>query len=247
VTVDVSADVGEGADDLPLFEFVTSVSVACGAHAGDAQTMEACVAEAARRGISVGAHPGYPDREGFGRRAIELSDAELSATLREQIEALGVVCRRHGVPLAHVKPHGALYNEAARDAGLARTIARAVAGAGEGVALVGMAGSAMLDAAKAEGVAAVAEAFADRRYRSDGTLAARSAAGALIEDPAAAAAQALAVALGEPVATIDGGAISIRAETICLHADTPGAIANARAVRAALEGAGVRVAPLAAR
>jgi 5-oxoprolinase (ATP-hydrolysing) subunit A len=247
VTIDVSADVGEGADDLPLFEFVTSVSVACGAHAGDAQTMDACVAEAARRGVSVGAHPGYPDREGFGRRAMELSDEELSATLREQIETLRAVCRRHGVPLAHVKPHGALYNEAARDASLARTIARAVAGAGEGAALVGLAGSAMLDAAKDEGVAAVAEAFADRRYRSDGTLAPRSLAGALIEVPAAAAAQALAIARGEPVATVDGTALSIRAETICLHADTPGAIANARAVRAALEGAGVRVAPLASR
>jgi len=209
--------------------------------------MEACVAEAARLGVSVGAHPGYPDREGFGRRPMELSEGVLTSTLLEQIEALRVVCARHGLPLVHVKPHGALYNRAARDAGLARTIARAVARAGDRIALVGLAGSAMLDEAAAEGVAVVAEAFADRRYLSDGTLAPRSHPDALITDPAAAAGQALAVAHGDPIATIDGNPLSITAETICLHADTPGAIANARAVRAALEGAGVRVAPLAPR
>jgi UPF0271 protein len=245
--IDLSADVGEGADDLPLFAVVTSVSVACGAHAGDSATMEACVAEAERRGVAVGAHPGYPDREGFGRRPMELSDDDLTAALLDQIEALRAVCARHGVPLTHVKPHGALYNQAARDAGLARAIARVVAEAADGLALVGLAGSAMLDAAAREGVAGIAEAFADRRYLADGTLAPRSRADALIEDPAAAAAQALAIVRGDPIETVDGTPLHIEAKTVCVHADTPGAIANVRAVRAALEGDGVRVAPLAPR
>jgi 5-oxoprolinase (ATP-hydrolysing) subunit A len=245
--IDLSADVGEGADDLPLFTVVTSVSVACGAHAGDLETMEACVAEAQRRGVAVGAHPGYPDREGFGRRPMVLSDEDLTATLLDQIKALRAVCARQGVPLTHVKPHGALYNRAARDPSLARTIARVVARAGEGLALVGLAGSTMLDAAAGEGVAGVAEAFADRRYLADGTLAPRSRRDALIEDPAAAASQALAIARGDPIETVDGTTLRIDAETICVHADTPGSIAGARAVRAALEAGGVRVAPLALR
>jgi 5-oxoprolinase (ATP-hydrolysing) subunit A len=243
--------VGEGADDLPLFGVVTSVSVACGAHAGDAATMEACVAEAKRLGVSVGAHPGYADREGFGRRPMELSDSELTKSLLEQIGSLREICDRLGVPLIHVKPHGELYNRAARDPGLARTIARAVAQtaerAGDEPALVGLAGSVLLDAAAREGIVAIAEAFADRRYLADATLAPRSRPGALIDDPGAAAAQALAIAEGHPIETIDGAPLTILAETICVHADTPGAIANARAIRTALEGAGVRVAPLARR
>jgi UPF0271 protein len=251
VTIDLSADVGEGADDLPLFVFVSSVSVACGAHAGDVETMEACVAEAQRLGVAVGAHPGYPDREGFGRRPMDLSDAELTATLLEQIEALRTVCARLDVPLTHVKPHGALYNEAARDPGLARTIARIVAQAAAGsdaaLSVVGLAGSVMLDAAAREGVASYTEAFADRRYLADGMLAPRSDPGALIEDPAIAAVQGLAIARGDPIETLDGAPVRIRADIICVHADTPDAISSARAVRSALEAAGVRVAPLARR
>src|SRR5213593_4638371 len=140
VRIDLNADVGEGADDLPLLQLVTSVSIACGAHAGDDDTMRRCVAEAARRGVVVGAHPGYPDREGFGRRFLEMSNEALTASLLDQIGALQAVCDDGGLTLAHVKPHGALYNQAAVDRDLAETVARTVAAAGSGLRLIGLAG-----------------------------------------------------------------------------------------------------------
>ena len=244
MTIDLSADVGEGADDLPLFPLVTSISVACGAHAGDMATMDRCVAEAARLGVVVGAHPGYPDAAGAGRRAVTISDAELTTTLVEQIEALREICGRHGVPLVHVKPHGALYNQAAVDASLAATIARAVRAVDPALRLVGLAGSALVSAASDAGLRGIAEAFADRRYLADGTLVPRGSTGALITDPIEAAAQALALARGDPIATLDGDPIRVEAETLCLHADTPGALDSARLVRATLERAGIAVAPV---
>ena len=244
--VDLSADVGEGADDLPLFPFLTSVSVACGAHAGDEATMERCVAEAKRLGVSVGAHPGFPDREGFGRRVIPMSDDDLARTLRRQIGVLRTICERGGVPLTQVKPHGALYNEAAVDHGLAVAVVEAVRT--EGLIVVALAGSKLLAAAGEAGIDAAAEAFADRRYLADGTLAPRSLAGSLIEDPAAAAEQAVALATGGPIRTIDGDPLVIEGvRTVCLHSDTPGAPDTAGTVRDALERADVRVAPLAGR
>jgi 5-oxoprolinase (ATP-hydrolysing) subunit A len=247
VRIDLSADVGEGADDLPLFPSLTSVSVACGAHAGDASTMRSCVAEAKRLGVAVGAHPSYPDREHFGRVAMKMPAAELAATLDQQVRALAAMCADAGVPLGHVKPHGALYNQAALDPSLAATIAEAVRGFDPGLILVGLAGSVMLAVAADAGLRVAAEAFADRRYRADGTLASRGTPDALIDDPAAAAAQAVAIARGESIRTIDGASLAIAAGTICLHSDTPGALDIAGAVRRALEDAGVEVAPLAAR
>jgi 5-oxoprolinase (ATP-hydrolysing) subunit A len=241
--VDLNADVGEGADDLPIFPLVTSVSIACGAHAGDEATMERCVAEAKRLGVSIGAHPGYPDRAGFGRDPISIEPAALRATLVEQLRTLDAVCRNQGARLRHVKPHGALYNQAAVDPALAATIVAAMRDADPSLALVALAGSAMIDAARAGGVTAFAEAFADRRYAPDGTLAPRGTPGALIEDPATAAAQALAIARGEPITATDGSTIVVDARSICLHADTPGALAIATAVRRTLEDAGIEVAP----
>jgi len=245
--LDLSADVGEGADDLPLFPFLTSVSVGCGAHAGDATTMEACVAEAKRLGVAVGAHPSYPDRHNFGRAPMQMDPSALTATLHDQIQALRTICEHHDVPLTHVKPHGALYNQAATDDELARTVAGAVRALDPALVLVGLAGSAMLDAATAAGLGTAAEAFADRRYNPDGTLASRSDPVALIHDPDAAAAQAVAIARAEPIATLDGSNRTIHAQTICLHSDTPGALQIARAVREALESAGVEVAPFSRR
>lgn len=245
--IDLSADVGEGADDLPLFPVLTSVSVACGAHAGDETTMQRCVEEAKRLGIDIGAHPGYPDREGFGRRVIPMQAGELRDTLVAQIGTLRVVCTRNDARLTHVKPHGALYNQAADDFALAGTIAEAIRDAGEDLAIVGLAGSRMLEAGSEAGVAIVAEAFADRRYMAGGRLAPRSLEGSVIDDPAEAAAQAVALATGQVIKDIHGGPLLIEAETICLHSDTPGALDIARAVRAALERAGVRVAPLHSR
>ncbi|TMK20887.1 MAG: 5-oxoprolinase subunit PxpA [Actinobacteria bacterium] len=245
--VDLSADVGEGADDLPLFPLLTSVSVACGAHAGDEPTMRACVAEARRLGVAVGAHPGYPDREHFGRAEMTMLSSDLIATIDEQVRALGRVCGEAGVPLRHVKPHGALYNQAAFDGSLAETIAEAVRRVDTDLVLVGLAGSVMLAVASDAGIRVAAEAFADRRYRADGTLASRGSPDALIDDPAAAAAQAVAIARGEPIRTVDGTSLAITAGTICLHSDTPGALDIAHAVRRGLESAGVEVAPLVPR
>lgn len=245
--IDLSADVGEGADDFPIFPLVTSVSVACGAHAGDEDTMDRCVAEAKRLGVAVGAHPGYPDREGFGRRPLDISDEDLTATLLDQIAALRRVCDRSAVPLSHVKPHGALYNGAALDASVAAIVARAVGKAGPGLILVGLAGSEMIRAAANAGIPAAGEAFADRRYMPDASLAPRGLTDALITEPSAAAAQAVAIARGEPVEALGGRSLRIEAATICLHADTPGAADIARAVRDALDRAGVEVAPLAKR
>ena len=236
--VDLSADVGEGADDLPLFPLLTSVSVACGAHAGDEPTMRACVAEARRLGVAVGAHPGYPDREHFGRAEMTMLSSDLIATIDEQVRALGRVCGEAGVPLRHVKPHGALYNQAAFDGSLAETIAEAVRRVDTDLVLVGLADA---------GIRVAAEAFADRRYRADGTLASRGSRVALIDDPAAAAAQAVSIARGEPIRTVDGTSLAITAGTICLHSDTPGALDIAHAVRRGLESAGVEVAPLVPR
>lgn len=245
MSIDLSADVGEGADDLPIFPLISSVSIACGAHAGDEETMERCIAEAKRLSIAIGAHPGYPDREGFGRRLIPMSDRDLAETLREQIATLRRICARNQVALTHVKPHGALYNEAAIDHRLAVSVAEAIKDAG--LILIGLAGSKLLQAAVEAGLETAAEGFADRRYMADGTLAPRSLDGSLIEDPAEAAAQAVAIATGKPIQDVDGSPLLIEAQTICLHSDTPGALAIARGVRDALERAGVRVAPLGGR
>jgi 5-oxoprolinase (ATP-hydrolysing) subunit A len=244
MTIDLNADVGEGNDDLAIFPLVTSVSVACGAHAGDEATMDRSIREAARLGVVVGAHPGYPDREGKGRRGFAASPAELHASLLEQIRTLARICVRHGVPLAHVKPHGALYNHAADDPALADVVANAVKAADPTLRLVGLAGSALLAAASNAGLSVAAEAFADRRYLATGRLASREHPDALIVDPAEAARQAVALATGEGIGTLDGELLKVRAETIGVHADTPGAVDIARAVRLSLKQAGVQVAAL---
>lgn len=242
--IDLNADVGEGHDDLPIFTLVTSVSVACGAHAGDEATMDRCVREAARLGVVVGAHPGYPDREGKGRRGLAVSPAELHDSLIEQIRALARICLLHGVPLAHVKPHGALYNRAADDRTLADVVAEAVRAADPALRLIGLAGSVLVAAASDAGLSVAAEAFADRRYLATGRLASRDHPDALIVDPAEAARQAVALATAEEIATMDGGILKVRAETICVHADTPGAVDIARAVRLSLKEADVQVSAL---
>jgi 5-oxoprolinase (ATP-hydrolysing) subunit A len=242
--IDLNADVGEGNDDLAIFPLVTSVSVACGAHAGDEVTMDRSVREAARLGVVVGAHPGYPDREGKGRRGLSVSPAELHDSLLEQIHTLARICVEHGVPLAHVKPHGALYNRAVDDRALAEVVATAVKAADPALRLVGLAGSALLAAAFDVGLSVAAEAFADRRYLASGRLASRDRPDSLIVDPAEAARQAVALATGEEIGTLDGDLLKVRAETICIHADTPGAVDIARAVRRSLKEAGVQVSAL---
>jgi 5-oxoprolinase (ATP-hydrolysing) subunit A len=250
VRVDLNADVGESVgpwpmgDDVRLIPLVTSVNIACGAHAGDPLTIDRTVRAAVANGVAVGAHPGYPDLVGFGRRDLDMAPDDLEASLVYQIGAVAAFARDAGAPLRHVKPHGALYNLAARDPAVAATIARAVARVSGDLVLVGLAGSSMLTAASDAGLASAAEAFADRAYEADGTLRSRRLPGAMIESPELAAAQALAIVRDGRVESRDGVAVAVRADTICIHGDTPGAAEFAKAIRAALEDAGVTIAAL---
>ncbi len=241
--IDLNADLGEGLDDAPLLPFLSSANVACGAHAGSVAVMDRTVALLLERGIRIGAHPGYADRENFGRRDVDLTPGQVQRLVVEQIAALDEIVQRRGGRLSHVKAHGALYNRAARDPGLARELALAVRGYRADLALFGLAGSAQLLAGREEGLRVVAEAFADRRYLPSGALVPRSEPGALLHEPAAAAEQALLIARDGAAVASDGTRLAITAQTLCLHGDTPGAAAIARAVRARLESAGIEIAP----
>jgi 5-oxoprolinase (ATP-hydrolysing) subunit A len=241
--VDLNCDTGEGfGRDAELMPHITSANIACGAHAGDAATMRATLTLAARHGVAAGAHPGYPDRDGFGRRRMQLTPAEIYDSVAHQIGALRDIAREQRVPIAHVKPHGALYNDAAADAHIARAVVRAVYDIDPNFLLYGLAGSRIITEAELVGMRAVPEAFADRGYERDGTLTPRGAAGAMIEDPAAAAARVLRMVSDRLVRTADGSDLRLRAETICVHGDGPHAVDIARQVRAALMDAGVRIA-----
>ena len=234
-----------GADEL-LLAWVSSVNVACGFHAGDPRVMDRTVENAARAGVAVGAHPGHFDLRGFGRRAIPADPEEVERDVLYQVGALMAFTRAHGVPLVHVKPHGALYNQAAADERLARAVARGVARAGRDLVLVGLATTpAMGRAAQAEGLRFAAEAFADRAYDDDGTLRARTLPDAVITDPEAAARQAVSIAASGEVRSASGARVRLAVDTICLHGDNPSALANARAVREALQAAGIALQPLA--
>jgi 5-oxoprolinase (ATP-hydrolysing) subunit A len=244
--IDLNADVGEsfgpwpmGADEA-LIPLVSSVNIACGAHAGDPATILRTVALAAANGVAIGAHPGYPDLAGFGRRDLEMTPADLRASLISQIGAIQAAARVEGTTVRHVKPHGALYNRAARDLAVATTIGQAVRDLDPSLVLVGLAGSVSITAGRAAGLAVSEEAFADRRYETDGSLRSRQLPGALL-DPADAAAQALAIVRDGRVTAGDGTRLAVRADTICIHGDSPGAVSIARAVIAALGDAGILV------
>ena len=251
--MDLNADVGESfgayeiGADAELFAVVTSANVACGFHAGDPSVMDRTVARAVRAGVALGAHPGHFDLRGFGRRAIPAEPLEVEQDVLYQVGALAAFARAHGARLAHVKPHGALYNQAAVDETIARAVARGVARAGRELVLVGLCTTAVMRrAAEAEGLRFAGEAFADRRYNADGTLQSRRLPGAVITDAAAAASQAVRIARDGLVDVPGGGVLRLCAQTLCLHGDNPAAVANARAVRRALEDAGIAVAALSA-
>jgi UPF0271 protein len=246
--LDLNCDMGESfgpwhmGDDEAVLAHVTSANVACGFHAGDARTMRSTVRLAHARGVAVGAHPSLPDLQGFGRREMTVAPQEAYDFVLYQIGALEGVCRANGARLHHVKPHGALYNMAARDAALAEAIAHAVHDFDPGLVLYGLANSQLIHAARAAGLPAANEVFADRTYQPDGSLTPRSRADAMIGDPARALAQVeRMVQRGEVVAT-DGSVVRIEADTLCIHGDEPGAATFAREIRAALEGWGVAVA-----
>ncbi len=242
--IDLNADLGEGApDDADLLALVSSANIACGWHAGDARLMQRTVAAALDRGVAIGAHPSYPDREHFGRREMALSPDDVRADLIYQIGALAALVRAQGGELHHVKPHGALYNQAARDPALADAIAAAVLDVDPSLALYGLAGSELLRAAVRAGLRPVAEVFADRGYGADGSLVPRSEPGAFVSDVDVAVARTLRMVRDGTVQAVTGETVRLRADTICLHGDGPHALAFARALRAALTAAGVDVRP----
>lgn len=238
--IDLNCDVGEGAGlDAELMACVTSANIACGAHAGDAATMRATMALAERYGVAAGAHPGFADRDNFGRAERMLSPRELHDLVTRQIHAL----RAFG-PVRHVKPHGALYNQAARDREMADVIAAAVYACDPALILFGLAGSELIRAGRARGLRVAHEVFADRTYQRDGSLTPRSRADALIQDEDSAVAQVLRLVREGVVRSTDGPDVKIQADTVCLHGDGLHAVAFARRLRIELEAAGIEVRPV---
>lgn len=244
-TIDLNSDMGEMPESVAdgtqeaLMASITSVNIACGGHAGDERTMRATIEQATRHGLAIGAHPGYPDRAHFGREELNLSTAAIADSVFEQVRTLGEIAMRCGARLSHVKAHGALYNQAARERRIARAIADGVARWSTSVVLVGLAGTAMLDVFREAGFATAAEAFADRRYERDGSLRARKFEDSVIRDPSQAAEQALRIVERGTVIACDNSEVTLKAQTICVHSDTPGAVKVGAAVAQALRKSGV--------
>ena len=249
--MDLNADVGESygawtlGDDEAVLDVVTSANVACGFHAGDPLTLLRTVTAAAARGVVVGAQVSYPDLVGFGRRDMDLAPEQVTADVLYQLGALAGIARAAGTAVAYLKPHGALYNRAARDAPTAAAVAEAVRRYDPALPVLLLAGSPGLAAVAAAGLAAVGECFADRAYTGDGRLLSRREPGSVLADPDAVAARAVRMATDGEVVAVDGSTVRIDARSLCVHGDTPGAARLARRVRTALESAGVRLAPFA--
>ncbi|WP_282797307.1 5-oxoprolinase subunit PxpA [Streptomyces sp. CC224B] len=246
-SIDLNADLGEGfgrwrlTDDDELLSVVTSANVACGFHAGDAVTMRRVCERAAERGVRIGAQVSYRDLAGFGRRAMDVPPAELAAEVAYQIGALEVFARAAGTRVSYVKPHGALYNRVVHDAGQADAVVEGVLLAGDRLPVLGLPGSRLLETAERAGLPVVPEAFADRAYTDEGTLVPRGDDGAVVTDADAVVERSVGLAGSGAVTALSGRRIEVRARSLCLHGDTPGAVVLARRVRAALEAAGVRV------
>ena len=237
--MDINCDLGEGAGtDEQLLDAVTSANIACGFHAGTAQTMDATVAMATARRVVIGAHVSYPDRSGFGRRHLDVSDEELITDVLFQIGALDALCRRHDTTVRYVKAHGALYNDLADDPQLAAAYGRAILDYGGELAVLVLAGTPAVELLAGLGLGVVREAFADRAYTAGGRLVSRRQAGAVLTDPDQVAERALRLAAGRPVQAVDGSQLALDAESLCVHGDTPGAVALAVAIRRRLEAEG---------
>lgn len=243
-TLDINCDMGEGfgaytmGDDLALLDHVTSANIACGFHAGDPPTMQRVVGAAIARGVQVGAHPSFPDLQGFGRRNMQVSPADAYAMVVYQVGALSGFARAAGGRLNHVKPHGALYNMAAKDRALADAVVRAVADVDPTLIFFGLAGSQMIAAAEALSLRAASEVFADRGYQDDGSLTPRGQPGAMIEEVSQSLAQVRQMLTGS-VRSVGGRDVPLRADTLCIHGDQPGALEFARSLRSALQADGV--------
>lgn len=245
--IDLNCDMGESygrwelGADAAVMPHITSANIACGAHAGDTAVMRRTLALAGEHGVACGAHPGFADLAGFGRREIPVTPAEAGDLVLYQLGALAAIAGAQGVKLAHVKAHGALYNMAARDPKLAAAIAAAIASFDRSLVFFGLAGSGMLDAGRASGLAVAAEGFADRSYEPDGSLTPRSLPGSVIHDVDAVVQRAIVMARDGRVRARNGADIALHVDTICVHGDTPGAEVIAQALRAGLEGAGIAV------
>lgn len=250
-SIDLNADLGEGFgryrldSDPEILGLVSSVNIACGYHAGDPIVMRETVAQAAARGVTIGAHPSYPDLLGFGRRDLAATPGEIEAYLVYQIGALSAFCTTQGATLRYVKPHGALYNRAARDPDAAQAVARAVHGVDPGLILLGLDGTVMLAEAERIGLAVAREAFVDRAYRPDGQLLSRSEPGSVLDDVAAVVDRAVRMVKEHFVVAIDGTRRIVRPDSLCVHGDGPHAVAIIRALRERLEAEDVEIAPFA--
>src|SRR5215218_5172451 len=247
--MDLNADLGEGfgswpmGDDSALLDVVTSANVACGFHAGDPSIMRRVTAEAVERGVAVGAHVGYADKAGFGRRFVDIEPAALRDEVVYQIGALDAFARVAGDRVRYVKPHGALYNTIGHHEEQAAAVVGAVVDYDRSLAVLGLPGSAWLRLAAEAGLSVVHEAFADRAYTPAGTLVSRGEAGSVLHDAEEIAARCTAMATGQPIQDSEGGSLKLEPASICVHGDTPGAVDIARRVRAAMEGAGVKLSP----
>ena len=250
--INLNSDLGEAfgawpmGDDAAMLDIVAAANIACGFHAGDPMVMTRTVKAALAKGVGIGAHPSYPDLQGFGRRPMTLSLAEIEAIMAYQIGALAGIAAANGGRVSHVKPHGALNNLAAVDAAVARAVARAIKAVDPALIFLAPTGSAMVKAGRAEGLAVAEEVFADRNYDDDGNLVPRSHPDAMIHDPAQAAANVLGMVRTGSLRAVSGKVITCKAHSVCVHGDDPGAVALARALKAALRDAGIEIVSLAA-
>lgn len=249
--IDLNSDLGEGygawkmGDDAAMLGIVSSANVACGFHAGDPLTILATLREAASRGVAIGAHVSYPDRVGFGRRPMDVTSAELTADVIYQIGALQGLCTAAGTRVTYVKPHGALYNTIAQDARQAAAVIEGIKAIDPTLVMMGLAGAPILAQAREAGLATVAEAFADRAYTPAGTLVSRREAGAVLHDPDLIAARMLRLAREGVIEAVDGSPLHLSADSICVHGDSPGAVAISARIREVLIAGGVSIRPFA--
>lgn len=247
--IDLNSDLGEGygpwtmGHDALVLDCVSSANIACGGHAGDPETMFTTLRLAAERGVVVGAHPGYADREGFGRRVIPMQPAEIGRMLAAQIGALAALARMAGTAVRYVKPHGALYNTIAHDERQGDDVISALLAIDPQLALLGLAGSPLIERARVRGLTVVAEAFADRAYNDDGTLVSRRLPGAVLHDADAVAERMLRWVQTGELTSISGRAVRLQADSICVHGDSPGAVEMARRLRQRLTAEGVTLKP----
>lgn len=250
IKVDLNCDMGESFGnyscgmDADVAEYISSVNAACGFHAGDPLVMEKTVQLCKKTGTAIGAHPGFPDLVGFGRRQMKVSMDELRTMVMYQVGALEAFCKAQGLKLQHVKPHGAMYNMAGKDEAMAEAICAAIYAVDPSLILLGASGSKMLEAAKAVGLKGASEVFADRAYEEDGSLVARTKPGAMITDEDEAVSRVITMVRDRKIKTVTGKEIEVKADSICLHGDSAKAVLFAQEIKKALEESGIQIAPL---